>query len=123
MSKILIIQFLIGSKKEEFQLDVHSVSHVESGGIPWEDKFNLVLNDKFFKFWNYVKDEYGVVISFETLKQTIAATISQKTNGADNKGYPWTHKLEVIDDNQTESIIFHPYTCGLLEEVIKENES
>lgn len=126
IENILHIDFLKGAKRDDFDLNLLSHFLTESGGRPWENTYHLVINDKFFEFWDYVKEKYGVdittqkVVSFKDIKP-VSATISQKTRGVDkDNGYPWINKLEVKDENQVECIIFHPYTCDLLEDVMKE---
>ena len=125
----LHIDFLKGTTKDDFDLNLLTHFSTESGGRPWENTYSLVINDEFFEFWKYVREKYGVdtttqkVVSFEEIKP-VSATISQKTRGVDkDKGYPWVNKLEVKDENRVEYIVFHPYTCDLLENVMKEEES
>lgn len=121
---ILHVDFLRGSKKDEFNLNLLSNFATESGGRPWSTQYKLVLDEEFYNFWGYVKERYGVDITTQkivSLKdvEPVAATITQKTNGIDRKD-PWTNRLDVEDDNTTESILFFPHTCGLLDEVEAE---
>lgn len=118
---ILHVDFLRGSKKDEFNLSLLSNFATESGGRPWSNQYKLVLNKEFYEFWGYIKERYGVdvttqkVVSFEDIRP-VAATVTQKTNGIDSKD-PWTNRLDVKDENSKESIIFYPHSLGLLDEV------
>lgn len=121
---ILHVDFLKGTKKDEFNLSLLSTFATESGGRAWSNQYKLVLNEEFYNFWQYVKVRYGVdvttqkVVSFQDIKP-VAATITQKTKGVDSKD-PWTNRLDVEDENQIESIIFHPHSIGLVDEVQAE---
>jgi hypothetical protein len=115
----LLVEFIEGSKKKTFDLEVSSQKLIESGGIPQQNTFNLILDDEFLDFWNYVVDEFGVSIfteisNFEKLKEPNKAVITQKIRSIDSN-LPWIHKLEVSDEKTTESIIFIPFECTLVE--------
>ena len=117
MSKVLQVDFLVGCKRKEFKLNLVSSFYSESGGIPWEMKYELVIDDTFFKFWNYVKEKYRVditsqkVVSLKDIEPS-SASISQKPKGV-NSEEAWISKLNVMDENQVESIIFYPDVCEL----------
>lgn len=117
MSKVLQVDFLVGCKRKEFKLNLVSSFYSESGGIPWEMKYELVIDDTFFRFWNYVKEKYGVditsqkVVSLKDIEPS-SANISQKPKGV-NSEEAWISKLNVMDENQVESIIFYPDVCEL----------
>lgn len=115
MENILHVDFLIGIKKKEFNLNLISHFFTESGGFPWMNKYNLVLDTFFYNFWNYVKKRYSENNegSFEVLE----AQVEQKTRGINNKGYPWINSLIVVGETRTEEVIFFPHTCGLLDEI------
>jgi len=126
MDDILYVDFLFGSKRKYFNLNLISYTPIEVGGKPWSDTFNIKIDEYFFKFWEWVRDNYEVnatvqkVVSFKEIVPT-QAVIERKTRGIDkDKGYAWIHKLSVSDDNQTEEIIFYPFTCDLKSNILDE---
>ena len=119
MSNILHVDFLEGVKKEEFNLALISHFSTDSGGQPWMNQFDLVIDSSFYHFWDYVRTKYSVD-SRELIPKPIRAKVEQKTRGIDSKGYPWVNSLSVSDEIQTEVTIFYPHTCGLLDEVEAE---
>ena len=119
-SSVLLVEFITGTKKKTFILSVSSYQLTESGGIHWQNTFNLVLDKEFFDFWkylkNYIGDNYGVDfittqkrIDFSELKP-IKAVITQKNRGIDSN-LPWINTLEVSDNNTSENIVFYPFSC------------
>ena len=115
MSQQLHIDFLIGIKKEEFNLNLISHFFTESGGLPWMNEYNLVLDTLFYNFWEYVKKRYSE--NKEDVFVPLEAQVQQKTRGINNKGYPWINFLRIVGKTKTEEIIFFPHTCGLLNEI------
>lgn len=111
--EILYISFLLGTKKDEFNLNVSSHFCTEVGGLPWINTYHLVVDDKFHEFWRYVRSRYSVD-SLESISEPTSAKIEQKNPGVDVKGYPWTSSLVVEGNFQTETTIFYPYCLGLL---------
>jgi len=118
MDNTLYVDFLFGSKRKYFNLNLISYTPIEVGGKPWSDTFNIKIDEYFFKFWKWVRTNYEVnTRSFIPTR----AVIERKTRGIDkDKGLPWIHKLSVSDDNQTEEIIFYPFTCDLKSNILDE---
>ena len=128
MNDILSIVFIVGVKKERFDLPITRHFSTEVGGIEWESLYEPLLITNFLHFWDYIKERYGVkestgeITNFADLK----ATIYQKTRGIDNKGYPWIHTLVVTDKINTEVVEFYPYSLTLHKDIEEEeiiNES
>jgi len=109
------IEFIVGSKKRVFPLDLISNNSIESGGIAWENTYNLVLDHNFFIFWTYILP-FNFLDRVPNPKEVIKAIIYQKNRGI-KSNLPWINTLEVSDNNITESIEFYPYSCE-----IEENE-
>lgn len=127
MDDILYVDFIVGSKREFFNLNLISHIPIEVGGKSWSNTFEIKIDEYFFKFWKYVESKYDVAItrqkevSFEVIKEPTKAVIEQKTRGMDkDKGYPWINSLSVSDNNTTETIIFYPYTLDLKSNILDE---
>lgn len=119
MDDILYVDFIVGSKREFFNLNLISHIPIEVGGKPWSNTFEINIDEYFFRFWDYVESKYGA--SKEEIKEPTKAVIEQKTRGMNkDKGYPWINSLSVSDDNTTETIIFYPYTLDLKSNILDE---
>lgn len=126
MNNVLYVDFIVGSNREFFNLNLISHVPIEVAGNPWSNTFEIKIDEYFFKFWKYVKSKYEVTIteqkkvSFEHNIPT-KAVIEQKTRGMNqDKGYHWINSLMVSDDNTTETIIFYPYTLDLKSNILNE---
>lgn len=109
---ILYVSFLLGIKEIEFQLPLKSYRKLEAAGKHIENVYELEVSSKcFLEFYKYIRDKYGSeeAISIKLVSPN-KATISQKKEVF---GQPWKHLLTVQNDLWTESIIFHPDSCGL----------
>lgn len=119
MSDILHVDFISGSQRKVFQVDLRSYYPLESGGILWSNTFNLELSNEFYALWGYVKKRYGIVGDIQ-VDSPVSATIEQKRESIDSKGYPWIHRLIVKDETNSEVCLFYPYICDLLNNIEQE---
>ena len=122
MDDMLHIDFISGTQRRAFQLNLRSYYPLESGGILWSNTFNLELTNDFYSFWGYIKNKYGVIGDTQ-VNNPVSATIEQKREGIDSKGYPWIHSLVVKDEINTEICLFYPYICDLLSNIEQEENS
>ena len=107
------IEFIVESKKIVFPLDLISNNLVESGGIAWENTYNLVLDHNFFIFWSYILP-LSFLDQVPNPREVTKAIIYQKNRGIESN-LPWINTLEVSDNNITESVEFYPYSCEIEE--------
>lgn len=112
---ILHIDFLIGKRRDIFQLSLISFLPLQVGGIPWSNVYTIKLDSQFYSFWEYIKKNEKSLIT-----EPKTAIIEQKREGIDSRGYPWKHLLKIQDTSRGETFVFYPYTCDLLENVVRE---
>lgn len=110
--EILYISFLLGTKKDEFNLNVSSHFHLQVAGVDWENTYTLKLDNNFYQFLLYLEGKYNRYLTFiENIREVV---IKESNRGTNNKNLPWIYTLVVKYNSSDEVIEFFPYECKLL---------
>lgn len=111
-NNILLISFLLGAKKETFQLPFKSYQKLEAAGQITGYKYELDVSSRYFsEFYKFVRGRYGLISESGEVVAAKKALTPDKAIIEQKKGSPWTHLLIVHDDLRMEKILFYPDEC------------